>query len=263
MAPVVWLHHFFANILYSCIYGLNIIVRFINHLPGATFQGLYINPVGVLLLYIAIILVLSGIIYKNKNLLAPGLAVLLSFLLLRNIDIYNSFNKKELQVLAVSPGHTVLTIKDRNHLYVFSDSSFMNDKQQLKYHINGYAWQNYISPSNIMPLNLEKIHTFSDDNIMIKPPLVGFYEGKLLMLHSQTRIQTMLSRPGTMIINAVALCDNPSISLDELYKKFHFKTVIGASGNNLRKMREWETECIENNIPFINLQNDNCFSLNI
>ena len=60
-------------------------------------------------------------------------------------------------------------------------------------------------------------------------------------------------------VDAVLLYDKPRIMLADLYKKIRFKSVIAASGG----IRDWETECIENNIPFFNLQKSNYLNIPI
>jgi len=259
MVPLSWLHHIFSGLLYGCIYVMNVIARFINQLPGATLQGLYLNGLGVFLLYLFIILVLFSIIYRSKKLLGAGLAFGLCFILARDINIYNSLKTNELNIMTVSPHHTVITLKDRNRLFVVSDTGFIRDKQLLKYHINGNAWQNFISPGNIVCLNSEIKTNFSDANLMECGPLIGFYNKRILMINSETHIKPLLSRGNPVGIDALVLYNNPRVRLADLYKKFRFKSVIGVSG----QIRDWETECIENSIPFINLQKDSYFNIPI
>ena len=259
MVPLIWLHHIFSGILFGCIYAMNVIVRFINQLPGATWQGLYINVLGAFLLYLFIILALFGIIYRNKKLLAAGMAFGLCFLLLRDLDIYDSYKTNELSFMAISPHHTVLTLKDGNKLFVLSDSAFIYDKQLLKYHVNGYAWKNYISPLNIVCVNSEIKSNFSGANLAVQGPLIGFYDKKILMINSNVYTLVGAGFTPALDVDAVVLYDNPRIRLSELYKKFRFKNVIAVSG----KIRDWETECIENKIPFTNLQKDSYFNISI
>ena len=261
MIPLMWLHHIFSALLHGSIYGMNLIVKYINELPGATWQGLYVNPIGLLLLYGFIIFILLSVIYRNKKALAIGMAFGLCFLLARDADVYKRLHKDEMNIMAISSKHTVITIKDRNKLYVISDSGFTNDKQLMKYHVNGYAWQNYISPGNIVCLNSENKSNFSNENMVVEWPILGFYDKTILMINSN--VGAGLAPAPVRNINAVVLFNNPRIRLSELYKKFRFKSVIVASGVNNSSVRDWETECIENNIPFFNLQKSNFLSISI
>jgi hypothetical protein len=262
MLPFIWLHAIAAKFLYGCIHFLNSIVHLINNLPGANWHGLYTNLPGVVMLYLLIILLGFCLIHKKRKLALSGLAVLAVFLLARNIDIYNKSCKNEVHVLSIPKGHTVLSIKDANKLFVVADSSFVKDRQQLRYHINGYAWQNYIRPSDIVQVNADIVHDFKSQNVSYQSPWLFVHEKKLLIITPQNRSQWFYSRGSpSNLVDAVILSNNPEISLHDLYKKYHFKNVIAAAGNDMKKTAAWETECIENNIPFRNLQTDNSFSL--
>ncbi len=255
LLPLTWLHLFATSLLYYCIHFLNLIVKFINHLPGATWQGLYISNPGVTLLYLCIILAITAILIKNKLALASGLFFAVVFLSFRELDIYNGSKKQEINILSVSPDHTMISLKDHQHLLILSDSGLINDHQLIKYHVKGYAFENYIRPGNIICLNSEISHNFSDENMMVAGPLIGFYDKRMLIINSKTYIQSLLAQKVSMDIDAVILSGNPSLRLSDLYQKFHFKRVIASSGDHITNIRQWETECIENNIPFINLQN--------
>ena len=259
MIPFLWLHHIFSGLLYGSIFVMNLIVRFINELPGATWHGLYINYPGVFLLYLFMIFSILSLIYRSKKLFAAGVSFGLCFFLTRDVDIYNSLKNNELSIITISSHHTLITLKDRNKLFVLSDSSFIHDKQLLKYHVYGYAWQNYISPANIVCLNSEIKTNFSDANLMKHLPLVGFYDKTILMINPGTYIRPAFNRTAPAEVDAVLLYDKPRIRLADLYKKIRFKSVIAASG----EIRDWETECIENNIPFFNLQKNNYLSIPI
>ncbi len=265
MAPLIWLHHFMSWLLYGCIYIMNLIVRFINDLPGATWHGIYINGLGAFLLSLFMMLLISGFIYRNKKLLLAGITFGLAFFGARDFDIYNSFKNNELSIMAISKNHTVITLKDRNKLYVLSDSGFVHDKALLQHHVNGYAWKNYISPENIVCLNSEITSNFSNENLRIQWPFVGFYDQTVLMLNSEIRagIRAGFTTIPSGDIDAIVLYNNPPIRLSDLYKKVRFNSVIAASGVRVTNARNWETECIENNIPFFNLQKSNYLSIPI
>ena len=261
MTPFLWIHNILSVMLKTSIDIMNHIVRFINELPGATWQGLYLNTLGMLLLYLFIILAIFGIIYRNKKIVAIAFVFGICFFATRDASIYKSYTNSELGMIYVSPDHAVIMLKDRNKLYVISDSGFTQNTKLMKYRMNGYAFKNYISPANIVSLNSEKKSNFSDANMMEHMPVIGFYDKAMLMVNSDNALNVRAGFTPALASNfdAVVLYNKPKIVLSDLYKKARFKSVIAASGD----MRGWETECIENHIPFFNLQKNNYVNIPI
>lgn len=257
--PFLWIHHAMGWLLWGSISWLNRIVQFINHLPGANWQGLYVSGIGVISLYLLIILSVYSLKYRNKMAFMGALFAALAFLVDRNYDMLQKYATDELNVLATGKDHVVLTLKEKDHLYVLADSSFASDKKQMKFHISGYAFQNYIRPGDITLINLDTTKAFSTDDVLYKFPYLQFHDKRLVVLSRKTMYE-VLQTAGN--VDAILLDGNPNISLSQLYKKHAFKAVIDGGGNYLKKTRDWETECIENNIPFTNLQAGH-FSLQI
>ncbi len=258
-----WLHHWFSVMLKYSIYVLNIIVGYFNHLPGSTWKGLYISRLESVLLFCFIVICISGFIYRKKMFLGAGLILGILFFSTRNIAIFNRLSGKSMAFFTAGSKHTVITLKEHNQLFVLTDTGFTNDKQLMKFHINSYAAENYIRPENIVCVNPEINHKFSGENMMVQGSLIGFYNKTALVINSKTYIKSLISNAAPMEIDALVLSDNPSIGLSELYKKFRFKSVVAASGNKTANIRDWETICIENNIPFTNLQNNDYIDIPI
>jgi competence protein ComEC len=264
LLPFAWLHTALGKLLFGSIWVINKIAAWINHLPGAKWEGLYLNSAMAILLYMCIISGVFAIIYKNKLLIAVTAGSLFAFLIMRNTDVYRQYRQPELHVLSLSQKDPVITIKDGNRLYVLADSSFINDNQQLKYHIKGYAWQNYIAPDHIIAVNLSKKEEWAADHILYRPPFIQFYNKKIMIVDAKIRLENFQTlSPAKDPVEAVLLLDNPQISLAGFYKKCPFKSVIAGSGNFTKKTMEWETECYENNIPFTHLGASVSYSLHI
>jgi len=264
LLPIAWIHFIMGKILFVSIYGLNKIVQFINHLPGANWQGLYINWAGAGLLYIVIIFITISLIEKNKKHLIVGLVSALVFLFVRNYDIGTKTRCDEINVLAVSKQHVIVTVKDKNRLFVFSDSSFVFDKQQLKYHVFGYAWQNYIRPHDIIPIDINVVNNKVNYPFSFNKFMISFNDKKILIIGPEMNSRDILSNVNNKFdFDIVVLNGNPDIALNLLYKKYPFKHVIAAYGNDQKKTMAWETQCLENNITFTNLRTDNYFNLPI
>jgi len=258
-SSVQWLHQLFSLMLKYCIYALNNIAAYFNHLPGAAWNGLYINAYGLFLLLLFVVLSVSGLVYRNKQFLSGGLIIGVLFFLMRDLDIFHRISSRTMSVFVSGNRHTIVALKDQNQFYVITDSSFTNDKQLMKYNIAPYAYANYIRPENIICINPEINPKFSRTNLMIQGSLIGFYDKNVLMLNSKLHLKSLntISNKNGNNVDVLVLSENAVTSLTELYHKFRFSSVKAASGNKVSNIRNWETVCIENNIPFTNLQNNN------
>jgi competence protein ComEC len=261
MLPWLWLHAIVGKILFGCTWFLNFIAHAINHLPGAVWDGLYITNTGAILLYIVIMAASFGLIFRNKKFIVAALSILILFLILRNSDTYSNNKINELIISNISAKQTIITIKEANHLLVFADSSLIKDPQQVKYHVNAYAWFHYIYPGDISLLDCSKNRQFKSGNFMMNLPWLQFHNQKLLWIDGLALPDSSL--PLSYPLDALVLSNNARVELRELYKKFPFKHVIAATGNDAKKIMDWESECFENNIPFTNLQTMHGYHLQV
>jgi competence protein ComEC len=255
--PVHWIQALAGKLLFAPVWLLNKTATVFNNLPLSHWNGVYLENYEAIILYLLIICVSLAFIRSRKQLWLPSMVMLLLFSSFRIVNEYKVYSRAELQMLAI-PKQNVITIRQSNKLYVLADSAFLASEDQMKYHVQRYAWHSFVSPGDINKVVLDRKAIIAVPGICFKYPLGQFYDKRFLVISSKADLDCLGNiKP----VDIVILSGNPKMSLADIYHKVHFTTVVAAANNSLSRIKDWETEAIENGIHFCNLQKDNSFAI--
>ncbi|MGZ5304548.1 MAG: ComEC/Rec2 family competence protein, partial [Bacteroidia bacterium] len=246
-----------GKLIYWLILGLNKAVEFLSALPYSQWEGTYLSVFECLLIYGSIALLVFALIHKHKYLLHAGLAALLLFFAIRSISNFNSLGKNKLTIHAI-PKTSLISIKEKDKMYLLGDTVFTQNQDQLKFHINRYAYSLFVpKPYITLP---ENALYFKSNVFYLQAPVGQFGAHKFLWLDNKDDIA------GTVFSNTkfdfIILSKNIKLRLAELKHNIEFDKVILTADNSFYRNAGWEKECAELGIFCINLQKDNSFVIN-
>lgn len=248
-----------ARLLYYPVWLLNKVAVFFNHMPAAHWDGIFLESYEAVLLYLFILLAGLALLHRDKRWLIPALSIAVLFTGIRIGREYQSYRHPELRVMAIAR-HNVIAIRLKNQLAVLGDTDFLASADQMKYHITRYAFHNFIAASAIHKVSIQSDKSLSDGAFYYRKPLCRFCDKRLLIITSPNDLDKLDS---TKAFDVLILGNSPKLSLADIYRAAHFKTVVASANNSAGRIAGWQTEAIENGIPFYNLQKDNSFAIRL
>ena len=119
------------------IYVMNIGVEWIESLPFSIIKGLYIDTSQFAILLLILLLLLLFVELKEKRLVFCMMVLSSLFLIVNFNNILKQKNQKEMVIYSINNATAIDFLCGREH-FLFSDSTFFNDKSSFSYNIENF-----------------------------------------------------------------------------------------------------------------------------
>ena len=225
-------------------------------MPFAQWEGTYINAWECIGIYTAVCLLLFAFINKKKYLLHTSLLIFILLLGIRNIHKINTYREDKLTVHAI-PKTAAISVKHKNQLYLLGDSAFISNADQRKFHINRYAYSQFVPKAYIHPV--KNTSAFTGNLFYFDPPFGAFANQTFLLLNKRNSF--LPNQVKEKKFSFIILSGNVRLRIAELKPKVAFEKIILAADNSFYRNDAWEKECKDLGIDCINLQKDYSFAL--
>jgi competence protein ComEC len=136
----------------------NWLVLSIDKLPYSFINGLNLNILPMLLLYVIICLVIITYIHRVKWAVKALLASVLVFFCIRFVEQYYQHKQKIIVVHQIK-GHDVYSCIDGKTAYLLSDSNFLSNESSIKFFIEPFYWKQGITKIQKYDLNKSFVST--------------------------------------------------------------------------------------------------------
>lgn len=224
---------------------LNSSVNFIKQLPYSKIDELNIDAYELTILILLIFSISFFIITKHFKFFRYSIYILLSLMFYNITSSYLKSKKTILTVHNISGISAINLIEKNKALFIYSKKIDPNGKD-IKYNVAS-LWQEYgIDEKSIFHLPSYKptnYYTFKNKRILqIKSDLIKKYTPK-----------------EKLKLDYIILSENNNIKISELKNYFEFEKIIFDSSNSLHKIKNWEKECIKNNICYYNVIDKGAF----
>jgi competence protein ComEC len=226
LMPITPILPLIGQLLNWLIHISNQLLFRIAKLPNASLQGLFIDKIELVLLYIVCILVLFAFINKNKKLVFTSILV---FLFLGGYRLHALFNKPKSSLIFYSlRKNTALVYAHANNYVLITDLSPSDKAFQfsVKPSLNQFENGVWLKPNTAFSTN------FTISNGM----LMHFGAHKLLYWGPQLN---KLHLKNKLIVNTILLSHNPHIELKEIGKKVRFDRILVDATNPDYKIKQW------------------------
>ncbi|RYD75461.1 MAG: ComEC family competence protein, partial [Sphingobacteriales bacterium] len=247
---------FCGEVLRWLIFGLNKTVEWLSALPFAQWEGTYISIFESLLICAGMAFLIFAFIHKQKYLYHAGLVVFVLFFSFRSVKKFQTLPENRLTIHAI-PKTSVISIKQKDHLYLLGDSAFINNPDQLKFHINRFAYSKFVPKPYINPV--KNALGFETGNFYFDAPFGQFKDQQFLWLKSRNDLPS--SSFHHKKFSFIILSKNIKMRMAELKEKLDFDKVIFTADNSFYRTASWEKECKDLGIACVNLQKDFSFAI--
>mgnify|MGYP000851758028 CR=1 FL=1 len=235
-----------SKLFISLLWLLNQSVIYIEKLPGAVWQGISITGFETIILFSIIILCILFISTKHPYHLIVSLVLITIFLSIQITE--NLFNKNQRLFIVY---HTAATSAydyiNGNSTMLICDSSILNDREKIKFHIQNNRWASNITQEKTLYTG-------------IKNDFIQFGNKKIAVI--KQNIHSVLSKE-RIKVDLIILSKNANTSIMELQKKFMFNKLIMDSSNKEWKVKMWIQECMALGIDYHSVLHSGAYIENI
>jgi len=234
-SPIPIIGSLLGKILNMIILGLNEAVIFIDKIPYSLTQNIKFNLLDNYLTYLAIILIILTIHYKNLKYFMAGVACFIIIFSFRLKDNIHQINQKYLTVYNI-PGHSAINLIEGNDNVLFSDIKLLNNKSKLMFHVQNNWIQKGVESEKIVTLNkltdrnqLSTLYITDNKNVFIKRNYLQFFNEKMAILPPDFQLKS-ITKP--LPLDLLIITKNPNFSIQELLQTFKPKEIIIDASNS-------------------------------
>ena len=226
---------------------MNKSVSSIEQLPGAVWDGLYINQLQVLFLLVSIAAFSYWLMEKRKSGLLTGLSAALCFLLIR-AESFIQCEKQNRIIIYNIPGKTAIDFIAGRKLYYSGNTNGPADAFIRQFHLRPSRILQRAKPVTVLPGLHQKQNQFS------------FYDKQILLLSPGYQYKAASNRQK---IDLLIISGNPRLYMSQLTKALDIRQVVSDGAAPSWKKNYWLKDCDSLKIPFHDVTVKGAFVMNL
>jgi len=240
-------------VLYGVLYVTNILIFSISKLPGAVITGIWISPLGLLLLYLVILAIVVAIQSKQFKWLKVSTALLLLFSLNFVYHGIKAHQKSELVVYYTNKNKTLIDVIDRSVSWSIQSENLSDEDV-------GFLAKNYRMKSGVQTVNsITKSEQKRSPEFFYHGGLIQFKNIKIQIIDGPN-IPRFVSPPTA---DYILLENSTPVKLVELTDYFKTRKFIVSANNSFWKIDQWKTEAAEADYELIDMKAAGAFILSV
>lgn len=226
---------------------MNSYIEKIEQLPFSLWDGLQINIVQTILLYILAAGTGFWLLDKNKMGFKIALLGLAGFLLIRSYSFIEANRQQKIIVYNIPQRQAIDLLKGRNYLFK-GDSDLLRDDFLRNFHLK---------PSRILnriPVNSELNNTSGGNNYF------DWDSKKILLINSSVNFSETEKKP---TVDLLIISKNPKINITNLSKSFEIKQMVFDGSVPQWKIILWKKDCDSLKIPYYDVSERGAFVMKV
>lgn len=240
-----------AWLLQKCLLLMNTIVSGVSHLPFSVTKGLSISTFEVLLLLLFIISIIAYFAYRKNYLLLSGLSLLAAFFTIQAVKKTVHLNQELFAVYNI-PGKSAATfISGRHCLMPFSKV----DSADIAMHIQYHWWKLGVQDNSKLISDTDAI--LLSGKLMFEKQFAQFNHSKIAFIRQNSDIP-----PVKITVQNIVISGGYDLDMNTLKNAFNFDTLIFDSSVPEDKLKKWEAECKQLNLPYYSVKLQGAFIKN-
>ncbi|MFA6949221.1 MAG: ComEC/Rec2 family competence protein [Lentimicrobiaceae bacterium] len=227
-----------AIVLTAELKALNASVSFIESLPGAVSENIYLSELSLILLLILLVSGIYWLINNRKSLLFVSLSCLL-LLVIHTVVREISINNRQMIIFYQVNKHPAFSFIDGRTQVLVSDSTVFNNVKTLSYQVDGFRVQAGLDKpvQQCLPFTT---YIRGKYNTTVSCPEFYYFKGKRIAVLSG---RCKLPRSKKVLkTDYVLLCNNLSIPISDLAEYFPGALMLFDASNSDRASNKMEAE---------------------
>ena len=244
----------FGKLLYGFLFIGNAFVFYVQQLPMAVIEGIWIGGTMALLLYLFITNIMAAISSKKYSWVISGLFFL--FFVSLNYAFSEIKNHKNQQIAIYKIyKHSAIDFFDGKKVFSITDMNM--EEKPLGFATEGHRYA--MGVESLETLHFEQEEEFLSNHLFYKNNFIQFYDIKIAVIeHSQ-----FLPNTKDIEVDYIILRNSPKILMEELDHVFNFKKIIFDNSNKKWQVEKWKEQCGELGIEYYDIAMEGAFILDI
>lgn len=237
LSPIAVVAVFLGNVLSSVIWWMNSFIETLEGFPFAVWEGIQINLLQVVLLYMAIIavavLLLSvkydEIVFGNrKRWLWLALVSTAAFLMVNANHLYSASQQRTMIVYNISK-HDAIDFIDGRSFVAVTDAALLENKRLISMHLQ---------PARTF-IRVQPVDSFN--GLSISKNAISFFNKRILVVNST--LSANAHAQNKTEVDVVVLTGNPRLYISDLLKVIMPKQIVISGSAPAWKARYWRQDC--------------------
>lgn len=250
-SPIPIVGELLGKLLNFVVFVLNEAVIFIDKIPYSLTQNIKFNLLDNYLTYLAIILIILTIYYKNLKYFMVGITCFIIMFSFRLKDNIHQVNQKYLTVYNI-PGHSAINLIEGDDNVLFSDIKLMDNKSKLMFHVQNNWIQKGVDSEKVVTLNkltakntLSTLYVTDNKNLFVKRNYLQFFNEKMAILPPDFQLKSIENQ---LALDLLIITNNPRFTIKEIVETFNPKEIVIDASNSNYISKKLKTEADALNI---------------
>jgi len=242
-------------LLYHLLWGMNQLILGIQQLPGSVVAGIWISGREALALYLFIGLFFGAIMLRHARMLLAALAVP-AILGLCRLEQQVAYCRQRQVVMYHQNRHFLFDFFDGARHYVWTDSL---DERRERFVAQADRWAHGVrTTTRALP---RSDSSFQNQNLLVCPPFVQFYDLKMVLLDKREQIQNLRGSP--IPVDVLILSNGIKVRLADCIRQFPCRLVVFDATSSPWRVERWKVECREQGLPFHDVRADGAWQIQL
>ncbi len=242
IAPVA---NILGHVTSFLLHQLNAFIETIDSLSFSVSNAIKINFLQEVMLFLVITGIAIFFMYKFRPAVLIALSGLCLFLLIRLLDIYQSYTHKKMVVYNV-PKYSAIDFISGGRVMHLGDSSAMGET-----FINSF----FLSPARTQFRAFVEKQSYLNT---LANPVLNFDNKKVVILNTPVKYYSNEK----LSVDVVILTNNVNIEIEDLNNCIAFKTLIADGSNTVWKIQRWKKACDSLHLPLHSVPEKGAYILN-
>lgn len=175
---------------------MNMAVQLVDNIPYSLWHGISITVAESYFIFGIVIFCCSWLMWKRPRHLLYTCCCLLLLMVSQTFETFHQTRHEEICIHAVRGGNAI-TYTAGNNTYFLHSGIDVNDESFVRFHFKNY-WD--YTGNEIMKIDLDSIHQFSDAHLRIHKPILALGQTSLLLAGSEHNRLNLAACPADIIV---------------------------------------------------------------
>lgn len=243
-----------GKLLWLMLWVGNEFVLFVQTLPGALIDGIWIGGLTVVLLYLAVSQLMIGMASKKMKWLVSALV----FLTVVSIHFaFVSWDKSKAQQLVIYDinRHTALDIFDEEEVVCLLSENI--DRKTLQYATESHRFA--MGMKSLHTISLTSAESYREGHLFYENKFLQFGEIKMAIVSAPILFEV----EEKIKLDYILVSGSPKVSIEEIQSVYAFEEIIFDRSNKKWKVEEWKEKCEVLGVEYYDVGEEGAFVLDL
>jgi len=231
----------------------NYLIHTIQALPFSSFSGFWISQFEVILFYGVVLgIAMLLLTYKFRWMMAVAWCLLLVSCVQFRTTYHQS--KQQKIVIYSVPQNSVVDFIDGQTIYNLGGKDLSKNQQNFTLQNNRWA----VGSKQVIPIDK---NNFEANHLIKKGNLFQFHDKRMILINQGFSTNMRIKK--RFRCDYMLLQNNPTITLEQLTKRYKFRALIFDGSNDYWFIKKWKAICKDSNIAFHDTRDKGACVINV